>query len=107
MSDEHVEKVGAASRPTGKRQLKGVSTTSTTSYEAKRVAPLDEGAAEKNKVLSFFPEVVSEMKKVIWPTSKQMLNYTLIVLAFLILVTALVSGVDFLAGLGVEKVFVP
>jgi len=52
------------------------------------------------------PEVVSEMRKVIWPTARQMLNYTIIVFAFLILLTGLVAGVDFLAGIGVEKVLV-
>ncbi|MDT9408132.1 preprotein translocase subunit SecE [Corynebacterium rouxii] len=92
-------------RPTGKRQLAGVSTTSTASYEAKKVAPTGGDDERKgNKVVSFVPEVASEMKKVIWPTAQQMMSYTLIVFAFLILVTALVSGIDFLAGLGVEKV---
>ena len=46
------------------------------------------------------------MKRVIWPTGRQMVNYTAIVLAFLIVLTAIVAGVDFLAGLGVEKVLI-
>ncbi|ADK28096.1 preprotein translocase subunit SecE [Corynebacterium pseudotuberculosis] len=105
MTEQQPEKVGAASRPTGKRQLAGVNTTSTSSYEAKKVAPAGDSEGKKNnKVVAFVPEVASEMKKVIWPTAKQMINYTLIVFAFLILMTALVAGVDFVAGLGVEKV---
>ena len=44
------------------------------------------------------------MKKVVWPTAKEMLQYTLITFAFLIVLTALVWGVDTLAGLGVEQV---
>lgn len=104
MSDQQPEKVEAP-RPTGKRQLAGVSTTSTSSYESKRVATVAEPEEKSsNKVVSFLPEVVAEMRKVIWPTAKQMVNYTLIVFAFLIIVTALVAGVDFIAGLGVEKV---
>jgi len=47
---------------------------------------------------------VQEMRKVIWPTARQMVVYTSIVFAFLIITTALVAGVDFLAGMGVEKV---
>ena len=90
-----------------KRQLAGVSTTSTATYKGKQVvANDDDDAPRQNKVVAFMPEVVSEMRKVIWPTARQMLNYTIIVFAFLILLTGLVAGVDFLAGIGVEKVLV-
>lgn len=51
--------------------------------------------------------MVSEVRKVVWPTAKQMVTYTLVVFAFLIVLTALVSGVDFLAGAGVEAVLTP
>jgi preprotein translocase subunit SecE len=107
VTDRQPNQPGAA-RPTGKRQLAGVGTTSSASYEAKRVVKSD---AEDEKpgggVASFIPEVVSEMRKVIWPTARQMVVYTLVVFAFLIVVTALVSGVDFIVGLGVEKVLTP
>ncbi|AKE40511.1 Preprotein translocase subunit SecE [Corynebacterium kutscheri] len=107
MTEEQPEKASAA-RPTGKRQLAGVSTTSTAAYEAKQVAPAGDGEEKTgNKVLRFFPEVATEIRKVIWPTAAQMVNYTIIVFAFLIILTALVAGVDFLAGLGVEKVLTP
>ncbi|MCS5478434.1 preprotein translocase subunit SecE [Corynebacterium sp. YIM 101645] len=108
MTDQQPNQSGAA-RPTGKRQMAGVGTTTTSSsYEAKRVArtgPEDEKPG--GGVASFLPEVVSEMRKVIWPTARQMVVYTLVVFAFLIVVTALVSGVDFVAGLGVEKILTP
>nr|WP_306428874.1 preprotein translocase subunit SecE [Corynebacterium sp. 76QC2CO] len=103
VSDQQPENVEAP-RPTGKRQLAGVSTTSTASYESKRVVPAEAEEKSGNKVVNFLPEVVQEMRKVIWPTAKQMVNYTLIVFAFLILMTALVAGVDFIVGLGVERV---
>ncbi len=107
MTDQQPNQPGVA-RPTGKRQLTGVGTTTSSSYEAKRVAktaPEDEKPG--GGVASFVPEVVSEMRKVIWPTARQMVIYTLVVFAFLIVVTALVSGVDFIVGLGVEKVLTP
>jgi preprotein translocase, secE subunit len=104
---ENQPKHGAGARPTGKRQLAGVSTTSTATYKGKQVVTNDDDdAPRQNKVVAFMPEVVSEMRKVIWPTARQMLNYTIIVFAFLILLTGLVAGVDFLAGIGVEKVLV-
>lgn len=109
MTDQQPNQSGAA-RPTGKRQMAGVGTATTTSssYEAKR-APRTSPEDEKpgGGVVSFLPEVVSEIRKVIWPTARQMVVYTLVVFAFLIVVTALVSSVDFVAGLGVEKILTP
>ncbi|AKK02244.1 preprotein translocase subunit SecE [Corynebacterium epidermidicanis] len=94
-----------AARPTGKRQLTGASTTSTAQMEAKKATRVsDDSEKVGGGVASFLPEVGSELKKVIWPTAKQMVVYTTIVFVFLIIMTALVSGVDWLAGLGVEKV---
>ena len=45
------------------------------------------------------------MRKVIWPTGREMVTYSLVVLVFLILMTALVAGVDYVTGLGVRWVF--
>ncbi|AGF71482.1 preprotein translocase subunit SecE [Corynebacterium halotolerans] len=107
MSEDQPNQSGGA-RPTGKRQLAGVSTTSTASYEAKKVTrPTPGDEKPGGGPVAFVPEVVSEMRKVIWPTARQMVTYTVVVFAFLIIVTALVSGVDFVVGLGVEKVLTP
>lgn len=107
--DKQPESTGAA-RPTGKRQLSGASTTSTKTYSSKRAVATAERPDEDkpgNGVGSFVPEVVSEMKKVVWPTGKEMLQYTLVTFMFLIVLTALVWGVDTLMGLGVEWVLTP
>ena len=56
------------------------------------------------RIGKFFRDTVSEMKKVVWPTGKEMLQYVLVTFAFLIVLTALVWGVDTLAGLGVRSV---
>lgn len=98
-------------RPTGKRQLSGESTasTSTASFEAKRqVRPDNTGDDRPGGGVAAFPgEVVSEMRKVVWPTTREMINYTAIVFAFLIIMTALVWGVDTLAAMGVEAILIP
>lgn len=113
MSDEErqPQPVGSV-RPAGKRQISGVSTTSSDAYAAKKAVAAQQvdpdelsGKPLSRKVLDYIPETVQEMRKVIWPTAKQMLIYTLIVFAFLISLTALVWGVDTLTGLGVEKIF--
>lgn len=102
MSERERQPITAA-RPTGKRQLSGTSTADASQAGSKKVAKRD-GETHGGSAVTFLPEVGKEMRKVIWPTGKQMLNYTIIVFAFLILMTALVAGVDFLAGLGVEKI---
>ena len=46
-------------------------------------------------VYTYLKQVVSEMRKVIWPNRKQMLTYTSVVLAFLAFMVALVGLTDF------------
>ncbi len=43
----------------------------------------------------FFREVVAELRKVIWPTRKELLTYTAVVVAFMAVITAIVVGLDF------------
>ncbi|MEB3049280.1 preprotein translocase subunit SecE [Mycolicibacter sp. MYC123] len=46
-------------------------------------------------VLNYLKQVVGELRKVIWPNRKQMINYTAVVLAFLVFMVALVAGADY------------
>ncbi|QPK79448.1 preprotein translocase subunit SecE [Corynebacterium lizhenjunii] len=94
-------------RPTGKRQLAGTATTSSAAYTAKRAPEPRDEDKPGGGVAAFPGEVVSEMKKVVWPTGKEMVQYTLVTFAFLIVLTALVWSVDTLTGLGVEAVLAP
>ena len=95
-------------QPTGKRQLRGASPVSTEGQDAKRVPVADANAEDKSgsSVATFPGEVVSEMKKVIWPTGRQMLNYTLIVFAFLLVLTVFVWGVDALSSCVIRWIFI-
>lgn len=45
-------------------------------------------------VVTYIRQVVAEMKKVIWPNRKQMVNYTIVVLVFLTFMTVLIGLVD-------------
>jgi preprotein translocase subunit SecE len=47
------------------------------------------------RLVRFLREVVSELRKVIWPTRKQQLTYTVVVLVFVAFVVAFVSGLDY------------
>ncbi len=42
----------------------------------------------------FIRQVVAELRKVIWPTRSQMINYTIIVLVFVVFLTAMISLLD-------------
>jgi preprotein translocase subunit SecE len=45
-------------------------------------------------VWTFLKQVVAELRKVIWPNRKQMVNYTAVVLVFLAFMVALIGLVD-------------
>ncbi|WP_165067854.1 preprotein translocase subunit SecE [Marisediminicola senii] len=53
----------------------------------------------------FLKQVVNELKKVVTPTRKELFSYTGVVLAFVVIMMALVSGFDFVFGLAVGYVF--
>ncbi|MHB1170947.1 MAG: preprotein translocase subunit SecE [Lacisediminihabitans sp.] len=57
------------------------------------------------RVALFIRQVVNELKKVITPTRKELLSYTGVVLVFVVIMMALVSGLDFLFGFAVQFVF--
>lgn len=110
MSDENNPKELGTVRPTGKRQLSGSSTISTEPATAKRAQVQRSGETDDSPsggVAAFPGEVVSEIRKVIWPTGREMVIYTTVVFAFLIVLTVLVWGVDQLASLGVEAALIP
>jgi preprotein translocase subunit SecE len=47
-----------------------------------------------SRIARFLREVVAELRKVIWPTRKQMITYTTVVLVFLAVMTALIWAMD-------------
>ena len=53
------------------------------------------------KVCKFFRELKSELKKVVWPTPKQVVKNTLIVVVAVIIIGATVSLFDLVAGTAV------
>jgi preprotein translocase subunit SecE len=42
----------------------------------------------------FYRQILSELKKVVWPTRKQLTTYTAVVLVFVMFVIAVVSLID-------------
>ena len=57
------------------------------------------------KVWLFLRQVIDELKKVVVPTRRELINYTLVVLVFVIIVIMIVSGLDRVFSTGAEWVF--
>ncbi|GAA2628194.1 hypothetical protein GCM10010399_69780 [Dactylosporangium fulvum] len=47
------------------------------------------------RLINFIREVVAELRKVIWPTRKELTTYTLVVVVFVIVMLAIVAGLDY------------
>jgi preprotein translocase subunit SecE len=43
----------------------------------------------------FVRQVIAELRKVIWPTRKQLVNYTTVTLIFVLIMVGIVSAVDY------------
>jgi preprotein translocase subunit SecE len=56
------------------------------------------GAADKRDRTSpalFTRQVAAELRKVIWPTRKELVTYTTVALAFIIFMTVIVTSLDY------------
>ncbi len=47
------------------------------------------------RISLFYRQVIAEMRKVIWPTRKELVTYTTVVIAFVLVVIAYVTALDF------------
>ncbi len=63
---------------------------------ARRQAPSPNAPREpRTKPRQFVREVNAELRKVAWPTRSETLNLSVIVLIFLVVMTALIAGFDY------------
>ena len=54
---------------------------------------------------TFYKQVVAELRKVIWPTRKELVTYTTVVVVFVLMITAIVAVFDLAFGKAVLAVF--
>lgn len=66
-----------------------------------RRPPGDERATPRE----FIHDVRSELRKVAWPTRPEVINYSLVVLVTVVLMTALIAGLDYLFGTSILRLF--
>ncbi|AXB46760.1 preprotein translocase subunit SecE [Amycolatopsis albispora] len=81
------EEDGDKTRPAGKASDAKAKPTPKRDRKEKQASPI-------KRLVRFIREVWAELRKVIWPTRKQMVTYTAVVLVFLAFMVALVFGLD-------------
>ncbi|GAA3422920.1 preprotein translocase subunit SecE [Streptosporangium sandarakinum] len=67
--------------------------------------PSGEKKAKRTSPALFYRQVIAELRKVIWPTRKELISYTVIVLGFVLIMVAIVAGLDAILTEGVLRIF--
>jgi preprotein translocase subunit SecE len=88
----------------GESTLGGPSRDSGAAERSKRDAGREGGGRIRN-IGTFYKQVVSELRKVIWPTRKELVTYTTVVVVFVLIITSIVAVFDLAFGKGVLAVF--
>jgi len=57
------------------------------------------------RVVLFVRQVIAELKKVVTPTRKELLNYTLVVIGFVVVMMLIVTVLDLVFGQGAFFIF--
>ena len=61
--------------------------------------------AERTGPAQFVREVRGELRKVAWPSRTEVLNYSVVVLLGIVVLTAMIAGLDYVLGEAVLKLF--
>ena len=72
---------------------------------AVRRPPVPEQRKKRVGPRQFFREIRQELKKVAWPSRRELLSYTLVVLMTVVILTSFVFALDLLISRGVLAVF--
>ncbi|MCE5292626.1 MAG: preprotein translocase subunit SecE [Nocardiaceae bacterium] len=109
------EPEGTTAKPTGKRSTRTTRPAGTAvESTAVEAAPTGSKKASKTdtarpnifkRIRKYLREVLAELRKVIWPSKKQMVTYTAVVLVFVVFMVAYIGGLDVLFIKGVTWLF--
>jgi len=62
-------------------------------------------AHKRTGPVTFYRQVVAELRKVVWPTQEQLVTYFMVVMIFVVFMMALIAGLDLAFGKLVFSVF--
>ena len=68
-------------------------------------SPVRSTKNERTSPVTFYRQVVAELRKVVWPTQQQLVTYFIVVMVFVIVMIAYVSVLDLAFGKAVFKIF--
>lgn len=68
-------------------------------------APRPAAAEDRVGPAQFVREVRGELRKVVWPTRSETINFSIVVVVTIIVLTALIAGFDFLFGEAILQLF--
>ena len=100
-----LEPAGVAATATGTRsgsRGRAAARTPKTAATAKRDQP---AKRERTTPLKFVRQSVGELRKVVYPTGQQLINYFIVVLVFVLFVIAYVSLLDLGLGAAIFRIF--
>ena len=111
MTDEREASGDGRERPDSAADRRGRRAGSTPAGDGDkgRATAVRDGRPEKaslpSRLIRFLREVVAELRKVIWPSRKQLVTYTIVVLVFVSFMVALVALLDLVFAQGVTYLF--
>ena len=73
--------------------------------ESRPVRSTASSSEKRTSPATFYRQVVAELRKVVWPTQQQLITYFVVVLAFVVVITAFVSLLDLGFGKLIFKIF--
>ena len=68
-------------------------------------SPVRSKKSERTSPITFYRQVVAELRKVVWPTQQQLVTYLIVVLVFVVVMIAYVSVLDLAFGKAVFAIF--
>jgi len=109
VTEERESERAGRDRPATAADRRGPSAAAEIDGRKGRPTPARDGRVVKVSLLArltrFLREVVAELRKVIWPTRKDLVTYTVVVLVFVSFMVALVAVLDYVFAKGVFAVF--
>ena len=64
-----------------------------------------EKKSDRTSPITFYRQVVAELRKVVWPTQQQLITYFIVVMVFVLVMIAYVSVLDLAFGKAVFAIF--
>ena len=65
-----------------------------TTTRVETASPRPAGSGRGGRIGRFVREIISELRKVLWPSRHELLTYTAVVIVFVVIMVAIVAGLD-------------